>query len=487
MKTIVPFRHASRSVEPTASIAPFFESNPRPADATKRLLLLSYAFPPTTHIGAVRWYQMSRFAAQRGWSLDVIMTDLSDEKLLDWSPLDFLPAGVRLFGIGLRQHPVLRAGSLAVRALRLARLQRRDSPASPVADPATAGQLRTLTSAVKRATLARFYFDQASEWIERAVALALALHNEEPYDAVASSGPPHMVHLAARRVARFRGLPFLADLRDPIAFDEVVPPDFDSPAWRQEVQRWERLVIGDADIVAANTEEVRRLLAERYPDAAARIIAVRNGADGDFLPPYIETRTFVVAHTGSIYWGRDPRPILEAAARVVKRLRPAPGDFRVVFTGETSYDGAPLQALADRWGLGPYFEAHPSVPRDEVLHFLGSASVVVLLPQPQWYSIPAKLYEYVQLRAWVLALCEPGSAVHSVLDGTSAITVSPCHVDAIEKALESCFIAFKNSGRPAPVNHDGRFDRSHQAAKLFHALENACLRKRRTGVGKPAR
>ncbi|HWP02355.1 MAG TPA: glycosyltransferase [Gemmatimonadaceae bacterium] len=480
MKTITPLRRASGVLNRTASLTPFFESGPRSGDSTKRLLLISYAFPPTNHIGAVRWYQMSRFAAQRGWSLDVIMTDLSDEdeKVLDWSPLESLPAGMRLFGIGLREHPVLRVGSLAVKALRWGGLLGKTTASAPVAGQAPDGQLRTLTGAVKRATLARFYFDQAGEWIERAVALALALHREKQYDAVASSGPPHMVHLAARRVARFLGLPFLADLRDPIAFDEVVPPDFDGPAWRQEVQRWEKVVVRDADIVAANTEEVRRLLVERYPDAAARIVTVRNGADSDFVPPYVETPTFVLAHTGSIYWGRDPRPLLEAAGRVAQRLRPAPNDFRVVFTGDISYNGTPLQPLAEHCGLGPYFEAHPPVPRKEVLHLLGSASVVVTLPQPQWYSIPAKLYEYVQLRAWVLALCEPGSAVHSLLQGTSAITVSPRDVNAIEKAIESCFIAFKNSGRPAPVNYDGRFDRSHQATKLFDALENASLRKR---------
>ena len=362
MKTITPFRRASGVLNRTASPTPFFESSPRLADATKRLLLLSYAFPPTNHIGAVRWYQLARFAAQRGWSLDVIMTDLSDEKVLDWSPLESLPAGVRLFGIGLREHPVLRVGSLAVKALRWGGLQGKTTASAPVAEQAPDGQLRTLTGAVKRATLARFYFDQAGEWIERAVALALALHGEKQYDAVASSGPPHMVHLAARRVARFLGLPFLADLRDPIAFDEVVPPDFDSPAWRQEVQRWEKLVVSDADIVAANTEEVRRLLVERYPDAAARIVTVRNGADSDFVPPYVETPTFVLAHTGSIYWGRDPRPLLEAAGRVAQRLRPAPNDFKVVFTGDISYNGTPLQPLAEHCGLGPYFEAHSPVP-----------------------------------------------------------------------------------------------------------------------------
>lgn len=456
---------------------PFFDSGPRPDGTERRLLLLSYAFPPTTHIGAVRWYQMSKLAAQRGWSFDIIMTDLSDETSLDWDPLAALPPGVRLFGIGLREHPLLRVGSFAMKALRLGRQRTRARAAGSAAARARSDvTLREAARAMRRATLARLYFDQAGEWIERAVALGLELQRQQPYDAIVSSGPPHMVHVAARRIARFLGLPFVADLRDPIAFEDVVPPDVDSTIWRQEVSHWEELVAQDADIVAVNTEEVRKLLIQRYPEAASRIIAIRNGADTDFRLPYRETSTFLVAHTGSIYWGRDPRPILEAAGRFVQRMQPAPSDFQIVFTGDASFNGIPLQRLAAQAGLSRYFEAHAFLPRKKVLEVLGTASLVVLLPQPQWYSIPAKLYEYVQLRAWVLALCEPGSSVHSVLQGSTALRVSPSDVGAIESALLSCYRSFRASGRPTPVNVDGRFDRALQASKLFDAIEGALRR-----------
>ena len=41
----------------------------------RRLLLITYSFPPDQAIGALRWQKLAGFAAERGWGLDVVALD----------------------------------------------------------------------------------------------------------------------------------------------------------------------------------------------------------------------------------------------------------------------------------------------------------------------------------------------------------------------------------------------------------------------------
>src|SRR4051794_37614156 len=56
-----------------------------------RLLLISYHFPPSQTAGALRWQKLSRYAAERGWGLDVVTLHPDAVANADWSRLDELP------------------------------------------------------------------------------------------------------------------------------------------------------------------------------------------------------------------------------------------------------------------------------------------------------------------------------------------------------------------------------------------------------------
>src|SRR3989454_9463534 len=107
-------------------------AKPSPAYATAasygrpRLLLISYHFPPDAAVGALRWQKLARYAAERGWGLDVITLDPACLARTDPTRTEELPAGVRIYGIPARPVWVERAGELVWRGLhRGRRLHRR--------------------------------------------------------------------------------------------------------------------------------------------------------------------------------------------------------------------------------------------------------------------------------------------------------------------------------------------------------------------------
>jgi hypothetical protein len=244
-----------------------------------------------------------------------------------------------------------------------------------------------------------------------------------------------------------------------------------SALWRSRVQGWERDCVTQADLIAVTSDGARASLIERFPDASDRVITVMNGADPDVRITPRESRTFIIANTGTIYMGRDPRTLFLALASVVRRRQLGPDNIRLHFMGDTSHEGVPLEHVAAETGIPAHVSVEPQRPRQEAHALLGLAAMVVILPQWDRNAIPAKLFEYVMAPAWLLALAEKGSAVASVLRGTGADVFASNDVEGIARAIEARYDAFCRGERPKPLNGDGRFDRVAQAEKLFSALD----------------
>ena len=78
---------------------PFFCSPGTGERPTRRLLLLSYHFPPGEAVGALRWQKMARIAVERGWNLDVVTLAPSSLPSPNSDALGDLPPGLRLYGV----------------------------------------------------------------------------------------------------------------------------------------------------------------------------------------------------------------------------------------------------------------------------------------------------------------------------------------------------------------------------------------------------
>jgi O-antigen/teichoic acid export membrane protein len=461
---------------------------PAVASTRPRVLLMTYHFPPDPEVGARRWGQLTRLAAERGWEVDVIARDAAQLARSDGDggpP----PSGIRVHGVPMPLLAVERLESAvwgAVRAVS-ARGQSTVTGATGVARERDPGSPRPGSLArdemrwwpPSRRGTARHYFAwleyaRTGRWARTAARRGLDLVAGGGYGAVISCGPPHMAHVAALQVAARAGLPLVVDLRDPWSLVQRLPEAIASPVWLRLAARHERRVVARADLVVANTEPHAAALRRRYPAASTRIMAVLNGCDDlPFpAPSREETRDrFVVAYAGTIYLDRDPRPLFTAAARVVRELGLSPADFGVELMGTVAeFDGMPVEALARAAGIGPFVRVHAPASHAAALRFLARASVHVVLPQDSDFAIPAKVFEYMSFEAWMLALAERGSAVEQLLRDSDADVVAPGDVTGIAAALRRRYLQHRRGERATPLASDGRFTRSAQADRLFAAV-----------------
>jgi hypothetical protein len=448
----------------------------------RRILLLSYHFPPAETAGALRWQKLAAPLSEAGWALDVVTLAFDPVTDSGLQALESLPSDTRVFGVPegqLRTRRYSKSLSNRLKALRPARTYTVAPEGPAVAGLSRPGSLhRTeigwhpLGQAVRRAYGAAFRLNLERGWAKAAERTAAGLL-EDPgsrHEVVVTCGPPHLVHPAGFRLHRRFGLPFVMDTRDPWRFIERIPEAIASPVWLGVSRFLEERCVREAALVVTNTEPAAELLRRTYPGQGP-FLAVRNGSDVVRPAEGTLQGPFTAVFAGSIYLDRDPRPLFEAAARLVSERNLGPEQFRILLVGNVSeFDGRPVRELADSAGVADFVELRAAVPRDELAGILAEAAVLVSLPQDSHLAIPSKIFEYAEYPASLLAISEPASATARLLAGTSADVVPPGSPDGIHAALARRYEQHRTGERPRPLAEDPRFRRSIQAALLVEAL-----------------
>ena len=452
------------------------------ATSARRILLLTTTYPPRTEVGAARWEGFTPYVARAGWGLDGVIEETPLGEQADWSRLERLPADVRVAQIA-RGNPWWYEAIRRVQAP--FRSQRDERPEAVHEVEAYAGGSGTARPRLRDVVNAAVHTSRARKGIADLARAADAIVDAR-HHVVVSSGPPHYVHVAASRVAARHRLPHVVDLRDPWGRAEPLGlvarllPD-------RQLRHHERRTLESAALIITNTTAAERALAERFPKLRDRIRCIPNGSDVE--PESAESiprpTRFQIAHSGSLYLDRDPRPFLRAVGRVRSDLALGPDDLRVVFMGTPArVAGRPLTELAAEAGLEGMFEERPPGTRDEARQLLRESSMAVAFQGETRTQVPAKVFEYVAFPVWLLALVGAESATADLLAESDAIVLDIDDESGTRRAIEHCVQRFRAGESARPVGWDGRFSRARQAERLIaelRQLESRTMRRTSTG------
>ncbi len=271
-------------------------------------------------------------------------------------------------------------------------------------------------------------------------------------DVVVASLAPYSTAEAAARLASELGVPWVADLRDPWALDEV--RSHPTAAHRTLDRRRMRQALRSAAAIVLTCEEARRVLVATWPElAACRPTVVPNGFDAEELgregrvPPATGSALRVV-HAGTSHdaatrvgppWLRRllgggsradlaPRSTVHllAAAEAARR---AGAEVEVHLAGS----GAPASGAGRAVG-------HGYLPHGATLELLRSADVVFLPLHDLRLGdrariVPGKAYEALATGRPVLAAVPAGDLRDLLATCPTATTCAPGDVAGLTAAL----------------------------------------------------
>jgi glycosyltransferase involved in cell wall biosynthesis len=246
----------------------------------------------------------------------------------------------------------------------------------------------------------------AVAWAPFARHAALRLHRTERFDCVITSSPPESVHAVGRALARI-GVAWVAELRDGWTF-EPLRPRFPTAIQRNIDERLERRWLRSADEVICVSLPVADDLRSRL-GIDARLIP--NGWDPDLAEPSdpppatptLDPERISLVYTGRFgSYGRDPRPLIRALARLAKEDRDAASRLDLIVAGPLTSAEAELMGT----DVSPArIVMAGSLPRGAALALQRSADALLLLASPQRTQLlNFKLFEYLTAGAPILAL-----------------------------------------------------------------------------------
>ena len=311
--------------------------------------------------------------------------------------------------------------------------------------------------------------DENATWLVTAIPAAIKVVRREQIDVVLTTSPPGSVHLVGAAVKRATGIPWVADLRDPLVahphrdVDRLVVrvKDRAQDVIARVVSRHADAIVPVSDAIA---EEMRRL------EPRGQIVSIANGCDFDDFAglEYTPRRPFRLTHTGSFFGKRDPRPFLKALAQVEDVVARFVGDLR-----SADREWAEARGLLDRVELIPYLPHRRALALQR-----DSEALLLLIPDAGGRGegiLSGKVFEYLAAERPILAVVPTGGAAARLLTETGAgIIVKPDDVQAIAAAI----VAMRDgepAGRCSTLTPTWRSALSRRArveelATLLHSL-----------------
>ena len=433
--------------------------------AEQRVLLVTYHFPPDQEVGALRGEKFVKHLPEYGWRPQVLTVDPRCYGFTGTaSPL----RGVERTAV----WPNLRDAYRAARTLAVRR-----APGDPK-DASFEEQDRQApgpVAALKRTLRSLLCWpDHAVGWWPPAVLASRRLMRQARYEALITTGPPHIAHLVGLALSR-RDVRWIVDLRDPWVDNPGKPRSARSGISDELDRRSERAVLTRAAAIIVGTDRFRLEIVRRYPELSSRVHVIPAGVDPDDFSGIsrVPARKFTVAHFGELYYRRSPEPLFAGLSTLVHEGAVRRDELEIILAGEIR-DGIDATALAERAGLAELVRLPGLLPRRQALQLMASSGALVLLAQAQPLQLPAKAFEYWAAGPPIIAVTGDGATSDFIRETNAGWVVAPDDAGGMRAALLSAYRDWRGrwDGTPGarPVL-DQRFDRRELTGRLATLLE----------------
>ena len=423
----------------------------------KRVLLISYYFPPSGGPGVQRILKFVRYLPQCGWLPTVLTVDPNyaafpsiDDSLLEEIPSDVEVIRTRAwdpFSVyariqGKRKDEVIKVGYIEGK--------------------------QGLKNVARWLRGNIFLPDARVGWVPFGSRAARKLVQKQKFDAVISTGPPHSSHLIGMAAHKASGLPWVVDMRDP--WVEIYYRDqmYEGAIAKRIQAHLERKVLSTASTVISVSRHLgvgfkRRVHMQHYE-------TIPNGYDPADIPlgatPVKEGDTLVIGYVGT-YSLRTHSEGFVAALQQLQLHVPV----EVHLVGKV--DSEALEAYRAK---GIPVKGVPYLSHGKAISYMQSVDIL-LLALPRAYGdsaegiVSGKAFEYISARRPILAIGPTEGDLADLLNQTQSGNIFD-HDDR-EGILGFLNDHLEFRGKPWKINDEAlaEYERPRLASKLARLLD----------------
>jgi len=437
----------------------------------KRVLIISYYWPPTGGSGVQRWVKFARYLPLEGWQ-PVIYTPENPEQLaVDASLAAEVPAETEII-----KTRIIEPYELYKKVLR----RSGHSKEAVEVNPVNAQNKSLLQKAAMWVRGNLFRPDPRCLWIRPSVRFLKKYLEEHPVDLIVSTGPPQSMHMIGLKLARETGLPWIADFRDPWTKIFYFKHLTMTPATERWHKKMEKRVLDEASAVVAVSPLVQQ---EFQAMTDTKVELITNGFDEcDFQADECTEaygcpdKDFVITHTGLFAADGNPTVLWDVLAEKCRTDADFAGKLKIRLIGKT--DDQILKALKDR-GLEDAITDMGYQSHSVAVEQQREASVLILplRKEPEYKAVlPGKLFEYLASRRPVLGIGQPDGAMSMILEEAgTGIVLDWDDKEGLTGYIDQCWkrhLEGKLTTEGADISRFTRRNTARQMAELFSRIAN---------------
>lgn len=399
----------------------------------KRVLIITYYWPPSGGSGVQRWLKMSKYLPENGWQPVIYTADGAEYPVEDPSlEKDVCPEAEVI------RRPIVEPYNFYKKFLGLKKDQKVKT--GFIDETGKQQGWKERLSVWIRGNF--FIPDARCWWVKPSVRFLKRYLKEHPVDAVISTGPPHSMHLIAMKLKEALGLPWIADFRDPWTEIDYYS-ELHLTRWAdRKHHRLEHEVLSKADkVVTVSNDWARRLNNLGTTDAAT----IYNGYDlGDEKPfePYRKTEKFIITYLGVLSKIQSPDNLWKGLGELIKESEEFNKQLKINMIGQI--DKTVVKAIRDN-GLDGHVVFTPYIPHDQVAEVHRSSTLLLLLLMPDSEPrakglLTGKLFEYLASGRPILCIGpEDGDAAHILNETHAGATVSFDNKERVKAVIMDFF------------------------------------------------
>ncbi len=367
----------------------------------KRVLVITYHFPPRLAVASLRPLGLARYLPEFGWEAVILTAALPDKpdpqfKVIETQYHDSLGFGKRLLKLD-SQSPLI------AQAKNKLKIRSEKSPLDFI--------LATMGGIIA-------YPDPQKGWQRFAVEAGKDILQQENIKAIISTSPPVTSHIIAKRLKTEFKIPWIADFRDLWTQNHYY---LYGPLRKVVERRLELNTLSVADVLVATSQPWADDLHSLHRQKPVH--SIPNGFDPAEVntTPGNLTDKFTITYTGNLYPGKQsPEPLFAALRDLITEGSMDASDMEVRFYGS---EAGWIEKQAERYGLTGIVRQFGMVPREIALNKQRESQLLLLLKwsdTQQRGVYTAKIFEYLAARRPVLAVGGFPDVVDQLLDETKA-------------------------------------------------------------------
>jgi len=394
----------------------------------KKVLIISYYWPPSGGSGVQRWLKFVKYFREFGIEPIVLTIDPAFATFpnYDYSLSKEIPEGIEI-------HTTQASSPFEL----YKKVRKKDAPQAGFSGEKKTG----LVDKAMRFIRGNFFIPDARiGWNKFALEKAKELIQFHNIDSIVTTSPPHSTQLIGLELKRIFNLYWLADLRDPwteIYYNqELLRTDF---AKRKDY-KLEQLCLKNADKIVVVSEDIKRHFGANRKEILEKIHVIPNGFDeADFLKVKSEElrvksevesgklrdeslKYKMISYVGNLGEQYPVEGFLEAFSEIVKK----DSDWKLQFVGNC-HNG--VKTLVEKLNLSKSVVFVPYVNHSEAIDFMIKARILLLIiPEIENNKgiLTGKLFEYLATGNPILNIGpKDGDAAAILKENAISVTLNP--------------------------------------------------------------